>query len=61
MLLDREDAGLVRYDRVWRARMVHHKDIEKVDVQALNAQRSLTEALWLPCKDRAQRRKPLEE
>jgi len=27
--------------------MVHYKGIEKVDVQALNAQRALTEALWL--------------
>ena len=26
--------------------MVHYKGIEKVDVQALNAQRALTEALW---------------
>jgi hypothetical protein len=27
--------------------VVRYKGIEKVDVQALNAQRALTEALWL--------------
>ena len=27
--------------------MVHYKGIEKVDVQTLNAQRALTEGLWL--------------
>ena len=27
--------------------MVHYEGIEKVDVQALNAQRALTEGLWL--------------
>jgi hypothetical protein len=41
--------------------MVEYKGIEKVDAQALSAQRSLTEALWLTLqrqgvKDRTSRR-----